>query len=332
MSEDARSGGGALRSLLGAPTPVIFVGSIILAVMVLAWQGTLGKVAAAADTLEWRQAVPAMLLYSVGLGMLAARWHALVRMAGGGASPPVSAEVFLTSVVVNYAAPIGLAVPARAALSRRDLGLTTHGSAAVVLWEALLDLGALAAVGGLWLVLGGLDAARLLAEQGKGWALSLAALLILAGLLGAAAIGFSRRVRERLRRFAGDAISLPARRPRPAMCAAALTVAFWALQLAIMSGLLASTGIAPTPLMVLGLMGWPMFIGMVSPVPGGAGVREALMVAVAGFARVDGAAVLLAALLYRMALFVSLPVIYALARLWRSRSGAAESGPTGGTV
>jgi uncharacterized membrane protein YbhN (UPF0104 family) len=261
--------------------------------------------------------------------MLAARWHALVRMAGGTAGPAVSAEVFLTSVIVNYAAPIGLAVPARAALSKRDLGLSASGSGAVVLWEAVLDLGALAVIGGLWLLLGGLDAARLLAEQGKGWAISLAVAVAIAAVVALAAMALSRRARERLRRFAGDAASLPVKRPGPALGAMALTVAFWALQLAIMARLLEATGVSPSPLLVLGLMGWPMLIGMVSPVPGGAGVREALMVAVAGFARVDGAAVLLAALLYRMALFITLPALYGLARVWRGRGGATAPARTG---
>ncbi len=59
-------------------------------------------------------------------------------------------------------------------------------------------------------------------------------------------------------------------------------------------------------------------IGMFSPVPGGAGVREALMVAVAQASGIDGAAVLLAAIAYRVALFAAIPPLYLVARGWRA--------------
>jgi uncharacterized protein (TIRG00374 family) len=310
--------------VLSVPTPAIFAASIVLAVALLAWQGTLADLAVAARTVRWEMVVLAVAGYGLSLGMLAWRWHALVRMASGTASAPVAAEVFLTSVVVNYAAPIGLAVPARAALSRRDLGLTTSGSGAVVMWEAALDLTALAGIGGLWLLVGGLDAARALAAAGRTWAVTAAVAAIAVFVTIAAVVAISGSIRGKLRRFAGDALALPSREPRWAAIAVSLTIVFWLLQLVILAILLSGVGVSPNPLLVLGLTGWPVFIGMISPVPGGAGVREALMVAVAGLARVDGAAVLMAALLYRMALFASLPLLYAGARLWRSRQPARD--------
>ncbi|MEZ4625299.1 MAG: lysylphosphatidylglycerol synthase domain-containing protein [Thermomicrobiales bacterium] len=53
---------------------------------------------------------------------------------------------------------------------------------------------------------------------------------------------------------------------------------------------------------------------MISPVPGGAGVREGLMVAMARVYDVDSVAVLLAALVYRIALFAAIPILYAAVR------------------
>ncbi|MBA3416109.1 MAG: flippase-like domain-containing protein [Chloroflexia bacterium] len=307
------------RRLLAVPTPIVFAVSVLVGFALLARQGSLADVGSAAGRLHPAVVAAALALYAGGLLLLSLRWHALVRMAGGTVPAPVAAEVFLTSVVVNYAAPIGLAVPTRAALSKRDLGLTATGSGAVVLWEALLDLGILAAIGATWLVLGGGEAVAAIATEGRGWAIAAVVLVAVVATAGIGLLVFSRRVRERAQRFGGEALALPGRRPGAALTALALTLVFWALQAAILRLLLEAFGvIAPAPPLVLGLLGWPTFIGMISPVPGGAGVREALMVAVAGVARVDGAAVLLAALAYRVTLFLTLPFVFLAVRGWRA--------------
>ena len=69
---------------------------------------------------------------------------------------------------------------------------------------------------------------------------------------------------------------------------------------------------------------------MLSPVPGGAGVREALMVAVAQAQGASGAPALLAAVIYRVALFVAVPVLYAGVRLGAGRRRARADGDAGG--
>jgi uncharacterized membrane protein YbhN (UPF0104 family) len=73
----------------------------------------------------------------------------------------------------------------------------------------------------------------------------------------------------------------------------------------------------------LGLISLPILVGMLSPVPGGAGIRELIMIAVAKVHDVDSAPVLLAALTYRIALFASIPILYAGVRFWLSRSPQA---------
>ncbi len=328
---DRRPARRGLGRLLAVPTPVIFVFSILVALALLWWQGSLADLASSLRRLSPATIVAALVLYGAGLALLSARWHALVRMAGGTAPAPVSADVFLTSVVVNYAAPIGLAVPTRAALSKRDLGLSVSGSGAVVLWEALLDLGVLALIGVAWLVIGGAGAVRIVAEQGGSWLVLAGVLALVAAISLVAALALSSRLRARLRAFSGEALGLPRRKPGPALAALACTVVFWALQAVILALLLAGFGIPnPTTSLVLGVLGWPVFVGMLSPVPGGAGVREALMVAVAGLERVDGAAVLLAAVTYRLALFATLPVAYALARWWRAATLGRHEDRTGG--
>jgi uncharacterized membrane protein YbhN (UPF0104 family) len=65
-------------------------------------------------------------------------------------------------------------------------------------------------------------------------------------------------------------------------------------------------------------MGLPILIGMLSPIPGGAGIRESLMATAAGLQGVATAPVLLAAIAYRLALFVVTPVVWGGLRLART--------------
>jgi uncharacterized membrane protein YbhN (UPF0104 family) len=84
-----------------------------------------------------------------------------------------------------------------------------------------------------------------------------------------------------------------------------------------MAAILDMVGAALSPMLLLGTMGLPMLIGMLSPVPGGAGVREALMAAVARLEGVPAAPVVLAAITYRLALFVVTPLVWGAVRLAR---------------
>jgi uncharacterized membrane protein YbhN (UPF0104 family) len=54
---------------------------------------------------------------------------------------------------------------------------------------------------------------------------------------------------------------------------------------------------------------------MLSPVPGGAGVREALMAAAARLGGAAAGPVVLAAVAYRLALFVVTPLVWGVVRL-----------------
>ena len=317
------------RRLLSTPTPVLFLASIAIAIVVVGRSGAWTSIGEAVRQLSWQTVALALVLYGAGLLLLSFRWHALARMAGATAAPQSSTEVFLTSVMVNYAAPIGLAVPMRTALTTRDLGLPVGTAAGVTLWEALLDLATLAAIGTLWIAVAGLDAARLLITNGGTWlkVLGVVALVVLVLVLALSLL--VRRVRRRVGEFLAAAVSMARRNPRWWCAAAAITIIFWAIQLLVLRLLLVGFGQPPPSLEALfGLTGWPVLIGMISPVPGGAGVREALMVAVASATRLDTAVVLLTAVAYRMALFVMLPILYAGARWWgaSNRSRAAAHG------
>jgi uncharacterized membrane protein YbhN (UPF0104 family) len=112
-------------------------------------------------------------------------------------------------------------------------------------------------------------------------------------------------------------VSLPARSPRLALAAVALTALFWTVQIGVMAGLLRVFGADVSLSLVLGVMGLPVLIGMLSPVPGGAGIREALMAAAAQLEGVPVGPVVLAAVAYRLALFIVTPAVWAVVRISR---------------
>lgn len=327
QAEDAdRRPRGARRSgwrrLLAIPTPLIFVGSVAIAILLLWRQGSLGNLGTTARQLPPGLLVGVFALYLVGLGLLCLRWYALVRMAGGEGTVPLAAEAFLTSVVINYAAPIGLAVPTRAALSARDLGLPAKGGAAVALWEVLLDVAVLGVLSAVWLAAGGARVVAGIDLSARWLGPAAVALLMTLGLVGLVAV---RRpgLRRRVGLAVGEMLRYPGRRPRAALLALTLSVVYWAGQAVVLRLLLGAVdvGRGPEATLVLGLLGPPVLIGMLSPVPGGAGVRELLMVAVAETRGVDVQAVVVAAVVYRLALFVAIPPLYAGARFWRAIAG-----------
>jgi uncharacterized membrane protein YbhN (UPF0104 family) len=128
----------------------------------------------------------------------------------------------------------------------------------------------------------------------------------------------STALRSRIAPFAGRILSSPADHPVLALVAVALTGGFWVTQLGIMAALLSVFGVSVSMQLLLGIMGVPVLAGMLSPVPGGAGVREALMAAAARLGGTPAAPVVLAAVAYRLALFLVTPLVWGAVRLVRA--------------
>lgn len=304
--------------ILAVPTPVIFALAAALATILLWRQGGLSEIVISIRSVHPARIVAILLVYAASILLLGIRWHALVRMAGGTPHWSSSAEVFLTSVIVNYAAPIGLAVPTRAALTVRDLELSPGQSGAVVGWEAALDVLALSLISAAWLLLGGSDLVQSVSADGR--VLLLWAVIVVLGMVMTAAVCRSTAIRSRIAPFASRLLSSPTRHPILALIALALTAAFWAIQIGIMAALLQLFGVAISLSLLFGIMGVPVLVGMLSPVPGGAGVREALMAAAARLAGIPTGPVVLAAIAYRLALFLVTPLVWGAVRL--ARAGA----------
>jgi uncharacterized membrane protein YbhN (UPF0104 family) len=146
-------------------------------------------------------------------------------------------------------------------------------------------------------------------------------LVALLGAIGAVAMYFATRsaaIRSRIAPLGGRMLSSPAEHPVLALVAVVLTGGFWSTQVGIMAALLALFGTSVSLQLLLGVMGVPVLVGMLSPVPGGAGVREALMAAAARLGGTPAGSVVLAAVAYRLALFLVTPLAWGAVRLVRA--------------
>ncbi len=318
------TGGGPVRRslhrLVGIPTPLIFLVSVVAAVVLLWREGSLAGIAEAARGADLPVAIAGFALYLIGLALLCFRWHLLVVMTKGGSNLPRASEAFLTSVVINYAAPVGLAVPTRAALTKRALGLSVGETGAVAFWEIVSDVLVLGLGTSLWLATASGGSSALAGRVGQNGALVLLALLFGLVVVGGV-VGKSSALRRRFRNLASGAMHYPRTRPAVAGFVVGVSLGYWILQGVVLALLLDAFGASTDADLVLGLISMPVLVGMLSPVPGGAGVREALMVVVADVHGADPAAVLVAAVTYRVALFVAIPVLYIVVRLWLSLAG-----------
>lgn len=304
----------------GVPAPLIFLAAILIALPILWSRGSLGDVAETIRRADARQVIAAALLFMAGLALLCTRWHILVVLIVGTSNLPRAAEAFLTSVALNYVSPVSVAIPARAALTKRALGLSLGQTSTVAAWELLADVIVLTIGATLWLlitptswsVLGSVPTSLLLALL----------LVVAVGVLLVLVVAIrSRGLRSRMARLGGDMLMAPRRRPRVFALAIATTVLYWTIQATVLWVLLDALDAEHHVRMVLGMATLPWLVGMASMVPGGTGVREAMMVAVAG---VEGAAAtpaLIAAITYRICLFAAIPVLWLILRLWLRQSG-----------
>ena len=92
---------------------------MVAAGLVLWWQGALDDVGPAIRGANVPTIISGLLLYLAGLALLCLRWHILVRMTKGVSDLAKATEVFLISVSLNYVAPLKLAIPMRAAMTKK---------------------------------------------------------------------------------------------------------------------------------------------------------------------------------------------------------------------
>ena len=315
-----------MRRLAHIPTPVIFLVCAVVASILLWWQGSLAELWEVVERADTRTMLIAAPVYLVSMWLLALRWHELVRMAQGWSDLPRAAEAFFTSLVINYAAPVGLAVPSRAALTKRALGMDRHSTGVVALWEIGMDVIVLGVASVIWMATSRGSTSAVTKELGDN-----AQRYTNFGLIGLAVLAilmviFFRTAEQRRRavNFMRRIARSPLDRPMIAVKAFLFTLGYWITQGIVLALLVHAMGVEISFVFILGLTSLPMLIGMLSPIPGGAVVREAMMYVVARLAGAPGAEVVAAAVLYRMALFLAIPILYGITRLWLAKRSAGH--------
>lgn len=309
-----------LQRLGRVPTPLIFAASLVLALGALWSQGALRSFTGAMSDADAGLLALAAPIYVASLWLLCYRWHLLVRMAQGHSDLPRAAEAFLTSVVINYAAPIGLAVPSRAALTKRALGLDARATGTIALWEIGVDVLVLGAGTVLWLALAEGSLSEVRGEMAGSWMPYAVAGIVSAVAGGVALLALRAPVRRRrVLGSLGHILAAPWERRSEALMALVVTAIYWIVQGVVIGLLVRSLGVSTSFELILGLTSLPILVGMLSPIPGGAVVREALMYVVARLADAPGRDIVAAAIIYRFALFAAIPILYLVTRWIISR-------------
>ncbi len=305
---------------MAVPTTAIFAISLLLAVLVLWLTGALDGVISAMRDADLGLMLLSAPIYLVSLWILAYRWHLLVRMAGGVSYLPKAAEAFLTSVIINYAAPVGLAVPSRAALTKRALGLDANQTGTIALWEIAFDVLVLGTGAVSWMLLADGAPTQVRREiAGSSTSYLLAGLALAALVAVVAAIAWRKPgLRQKLLSMLRAIVIAPTKRPGAAAYTLGVTVVYWVSQGVVLWMLVEALGVKVSASFMLGFTSLPILVGMLSPIPGGAAVREGLMYVVARLSGLgpQADAILAAALIYRFALFVAIPILFVLNKLW----------------
>jgi glycosyltransferase 2 family protein len=286
---------------------------VIIAIFILT--GHLGEaIAALRDvSMTW-----AMLLVLVGIVLPVShawRWTLLLRRTGSVLSVMASTQITALASLINYAAPGFLGAPAKAILARNGHGLPLSRSLPTLAVEQLLDALALLTAGMMALLI--LGPATVLRIEMAAFAERIPLVAVVA--LSFAVVLFlgwriARRLLPTFLHALSEATLLLARSREAGVSILALTGLRWVLDMAAIWVASSAIGLRLGLLDVLLIANLSLLAGMIAPVPGGLGVREAVMAGVAGAIGVSIPAVLALSVLHRAGLGVGLPSALGLAR------------------
>ena len=305
----------ALRLLLQWLIPVAILAAFIAT-------GQLGQAIDALRDVSLIWAIP-LVVAGVLLPISHAwRWCFLLQRVGECMPVLASARITALASLLNYAAPGFLGAPAKAVFAREGNDIPISRSLPTLVVEQILDALMLAIVGALALMLIGpvvLDAVPASPSIQQVIWFVLASVVVL--LIAAAAWVIARRFLPGFVSAVSSATRalLESRLHRTPI--AALTVTRWTLDMLAVAIASIAVGLRLSLVEILLLANISLLIGLVAPVPGGLGVREAVMAGIAGVIGISIPAVLALSVLHRAGLAIGLPIVLAGARLreWGAR-------------
>lgn len=292
-------------------------GPIILVVLAVLASGEASRVG---DALGGARLPLVVVLLPIGLALPlvhARRWQLMLKSIGEPVGLQDAIEMTVTASMVNYAIPGYSGSPTKGALVRQLHGVGFRRSIPTLAAEQVLDVFALAfgsVVGVALSLAGGTDLSGLTdrsAAESFGVVLIAAIVILsaLAMLLRRYGRGFAEALIETSRLLVRDR---DLRWPLTW-----LTLAYWALNVSAIWVAAEAVGITLHPVALLLISNVPLLLGLLSPLPGGIGVREGAMTMIAGALSISATGILAAAVIQRGMLVLALPVEMGLLRLQR---------------
>jgi glycosyltransferase 2 family protein len=291
----------------------------IIATLVLT--GHLGEAFSALSDVSIAWSIP-LILIGVGLPISHAwRWCYLLKRTEAEIPLTTSARITSLASLINYAAPGFLGAPVKAILARDSHRVPLSKSLPTLVIEQLLDALMLAFAAGIAVILAG----PILIDWAGGF-LTAEDTLIVTGIVLAAGIGLvllwliGRRLFPKFVDSVQTATSTLLRSKQYLGPIAALTATRWILDMLAFAVASVAVGLRLSLVEILLIANLSLLIGLIAPVPGGLGVREAMMATIAGVIGVSIPAVLALSVLHRAGLAFGLPLVLAGARLreWSS--------------
>lgn len=291
---------------------------VALGLAVLAATGEAGAVVKALSGTQ-----PAWLAGLLLIGLLlpvvhARRWRALLRAVRADVPLLEAIDMTVSASLMNYALPGYVGSPTKGILTRQLHGVGLGRSAPTLAVEQVLDA--------LSLTIGAAIGLLLVGPAGLGWVrhaldrstmVALIGAVLMLGAVGVAAFLVGRRHGRRFITALAESSRMLASDRSQRGRILLLTFTYWLLGLSSVWIAAAAVGLRLGPPSLLLVGNLPMLLGLLSPVPGGVGLREAAMAATAGAIGVPVAGIVAAAVLQRAILVAALPLTLALVRLRR---------------
>ncbi|MEZ4572586.1 MAG: lysylphosphatidylglycerol synthase transmembrane domain-containing protein [Thermomicrobiales bacterium] len=304
-----------MRRLLGNPTALAFWAGLLIAIVVL-W--ATGVMADAWQGLRDARPLPLVLVVIVGMALPlvhAWRWQVVMRSLDVPLSIGEVSDITVSSALLNYASPGFVGASAKAVLANQTRSVPYHASALSIGFEHSLDLGLMAITSALAILIIGPSAFRDAIPSLSGTA----AFLLVAALVAVLFVGIFVARRFRLMRHIEQLIESARQLGRRVNRSevGGLTFLYWVLQVIVVGLLFWALGINIVIVDVLAIATVPVLAGMLAPVPGGVGVREAVIVALTAVTGATTATLLTLAIVQRVLLVSALPLSLALVRVAR---------------
>jgi glycosyltransferase 2 family protein len=287
---------------------------VLLAAFV--WTGQFGE---SMSTLRELQLVWTVPLVLVGIALPVShawRWCFLLKRTGSNLPLPAATRITALSSLLNYAAPGFLGAPAKAIFARNERKIEISRSLPTLIAEQLLDAALLLLAGTLAIIIAGPIVIELVTNSLR-FELQIWTIVAVAGaclLLVVLWLLIRRVLPNFLSATANATRTLLSTRDsiRPI---GALTATRWLLDMLAIAIASAAVGLRLGLVDILLLANLALLAGMIAPVPGGLGVREAVMVAIAGVIGVTAPAIVAVSIVHRAGLAFGLLVVLIAGRL-----------------